>query len=223
VYTLYTSVGRVILETNARNSGGSWYWTDENGTAYDAVHTRYNGYGDVSGRGRSAAGASATYQEEFFYDRAGRLVRTSAQDGVWRWFAYDKAGNQTASLASAGEDMSSASYDHLAALSTTASRTATFTSYDKRGQATQTVETGRQLGGTTATVTRARTYNAFGEVLTETDSRGNATGYAYSTMGRMTHKTGPAVSVTTENGAVTIVAPTDLYRYDIAGRLVGTV
>jgi YD repeat-containing protein len=224
-FTRYDGEGRATFETNVRSSGGVWYFYDENSVYYDAVHTSYNAYGEVSGRGRTASWASPTYQETYEYDKAGRLARTNANDGVLRFFGYDQAGNQTAMLVSTGADLAYlTAATFMGSLGTGSTQATTYTAYDKRGQATQTLEHGRQLNTSgTATITRTKTYNAFGEVLSESDGRGYVTSYAYNAMGRTIQKVSPAVSVTAENGAVSTVNPTDYYRYDISGRLIGTI
>jgi YD repeat-containing protein len=70
------------------------------------------------------------------------------------------------------------------------------------------------------TIKRSQAYNAFGQVATETDGRGNVTSYAYNTMGAMTKKIATAVSITKENGEVTTATPTTEYTYDTIGRVI---
>ncbi|WP_229008360.1 LysM peptidoglycan-binding domain-containing protein [Methylophilus sp. Leaf408] len=69
-------------------------------------------------------------------------------------------------------------------------------------------------------INRSQAYNAFGEIVSETDGRGNVTSYTYNTMGAMTKKTAPTVSVTAENGAQSNTPPVTEYTYDAAGRVI---
>jgi YD repeat-containing protein len=70
-------------------------------------------------------------------------------------------------------------------------------------------------------ISRSQSYNAFGDIVTETDGRGNVTSYTYNTLGAMTKKVAPKVSITAENGAVNANAtPTTEYTYDALGRVI---
>ncbi|WP_124553492.1 LysM peptidoglycan-binding domain-containing protein [Methylophilus methylotrophus] len=70
-------------------------------------------------------------------------------------------------------------------------------------------------------IKRSQTYNAFGEIISETDGRGNVTSYTYNAMGAMTKKIAPMVSITSENGSVNINArPTTEYIFDAIGRVI---
>ena len=73
-----------------------------------------------------------------------------------------------------------------------------------------------------ATIDRKQAYNAFGDIVSETDGRGYTTTMAYNVMGKLITKQGPQVDSTDEHGVVTRVTPTEHYYYDVAGRLVGT-
>nr|WP_272227477.1 LysM peptidoglycan-binding domain-containing protein [Methylophilus methylotrophus] len=70
-------------------------------------------------------------------------------------------------------------------------------------------------------ILRRQSYNAFGEVVNETDGNGNVTSFTYNTMGRLIRKTDPQVSITTESGQVQQVAPVTEYTYDAVGRVIG--
>jgi len=73
-----------------------------------------------------------------------------------------------------------------------------------------------------ATIIRNQAYNAFGEIISETDGRGDETDLHYNTMGRLTQKQAPQVSYTKEDGTTASARPTENYYYDIVGRLIGT-
>ena len=219
---LYTRdiAGRVTAQRLA-TWDGAWI----NG---DSQNTAYNQYGEVSQRGVNGA-----WQEQFAYDLAGRLWRSNSGDGVWRYYISDAAGRQTAAIESEGTDLAGKTIDEVLAITGAAPGAsyvdgvnATITAFDKRGLATQTRQAKRQLGPTgTADLVVARTYNAFGEMLSETDPRNSTwvTNYSYNMMGRLTKKQSPSVAWTSEAGVVdSAERPTETYYYDLSGRLIGT-
>ncbi|KWO45612.1 hypothetical protein WT97_10815 [Burkholderia sp. MSMB1459WGS] len=71
------------------------------------------------------------------------------------------------------------------------------------------------------TIDRLQQHNAFGEVSAERDGRGNWTTSSYNTMGYLTLKHEPKVSVTLANGAQVEVEPDTRFYYDLTGNLVG--
>ncbi|MGT0194101.1 LysM peptidoglycan-binding domain-containing protein [Burkholderia pyrrocinia] len=71
------------------------------------------------------------------------------------------------------------------------------------------------------TIDRLQQHNAFGEVSAERDGRGNWTTSSYNTMGNLTLKREPKVSVTLANGAQIEVEPETRFYYDRVGNLVG--
>ncbi|GAU06915.1 Rhs family protein [Burkholderia stabilis] len=71
------------------------------------------------------------------------------------------------------------------------------------------------------TIDRLQQHNAFGEVSAERDGRGNWTTSSYNTMGNLTLKHEPKVSVTLANGAQVEVEPDTRFYYDLTGNLVG--
>lgn len=228
ILTRYDDAGNVALQSFARLDAGVWNF------GFDATHMRYNSYGELIGRGTTAGAniALGASQETFDYDGAGRLYRTYGATGAIYNF-YDKAGNQTLTLSSAGADLSSlAGYDIIGSIQSTgdtdlAGAITNVTVYDKRNQAIQTVEPDREIVNgsnvtTAQTVTRSKTYNAFGEVMSETDGRGNSTLFKYNTMGRILSKELPLVDYTNQSGQTfTGVHPSDTYTYDLSGRLIG--
>lgn len=236
LFYVHDAAGRAIAQTFARHNGTAWVHTDANGQAYDATRLSYNAHGELTGRGITAGHTvAAVYQEHYDYDAFGRMWRTNAGDGVLKFQLYDKAGRQTLTLTSAGADLSALTLADYAASITSTGGTSTpnavttVTAYDKRGMVIHTREPGRQLTGDTGvTILQDRTYNAFGEVATESNRRRDGdptalTSFTYNNMGRLITKVSPQVSVTSENGSVnTTATPTEHYRYDIAGRLIGT-
>ncbi|HEX3673457.1 MAG TPA: hypothetical protein VHU87_04225, partial [Rhizomicrobium sp.] len=225
--TQYDAQGRAILQSVATQTGSTW-------TLGDTSQVQYDAYGEVSARG-----VNGIWQEQLSYDAGGRLVRSTAGDGSVRLFAYDAAGHQTLEIDSsggalpAGYSWSTLTLEQAITLLTTggtvgtvavAGMVVTMTAYDKRGQAVETRQPLRQLGGSgTSTIDTTKTYNAFGEVLTQTDARGSGytTSFVYNTLGKIIEQIDPSVSYTSESGVVASAAPTTHNYYDISGRLIG--
>ncbi|MBC9229227.1 LysM peptidoglycan-binding domain-containing protein [bacterium SPL81] len=71
-------------------------------------------------------------------------------------------------------------------------------------------------------IIRSQSYNAFGEITSETDGNGNTTTLSYNTLGKLTEKKLPTVDIRKADGTVVQGNPTLEYCYDLAGRLLVT-
>ncbi|WP_447728321.1 hypothetical protein [Sphingomonas koreensis] len=239
LFYVHDAAGRVVAQTFARKDGGNWVHVDANNRVYEATRMRYNAHGQLTGRtitaGLTTLNELTGYPEFYDYDGFGRVWRTNAGDGALKFQVYDKAGRQTLTLTGAGADLSALTFSTYAASiqtsgdTNTANAVTTVTAYDKRGMVIQTREPDRQLTADTGfTILQDRAYNAFGEVATESNRRRETdpvalTSFSYNSMGRLITKESPQVSVTAENGSVnTTATPTEHYRYDISGRIIGT-
>ena len=208
--TGYDLLGRATIQYQATYAD-SVGWT----TQGPAATTAYNAYGDIA----SVAVGGITQQQNK-YDNAGRLWASTAGDGIWKYFGYDKNGNQNLVITSAGYDLSNLSLDQAKALIDRDDVNATYTVFDRRGQAAITYEEGRQIDtAPSRRLAHSVRYNAFGEISSEVDARDFGTTYTYNTLGRLIKKESPYVQVTAENGAVSTIRPTENYYYDISGRL----
>ncbi len=208
--TSYDLLGRATQQYQATYNGS---WVDSGPRAV----TTYNAYGEVAS---VAVGGRTQTQNK--YDAAGRLWATNSGDGVWKYFGYDKNGNQTIAITSAGVSLSGLNFNQALSNIGSLNVNGTYTQYDKRNLATSVVEEGRQLGGAVQNLTTNRTYNAFGEVLSETNANGARIDYTYNNMGRLIKSENPTVQITNENGSVANVRPTEHYYYDVSGRLVAS-
>ncbi|MCJ2186968.1 GH-E family nuclease [Novosphingobium beihaiensis] len=210
--TNYDARGQVTEKSVATWNSGSSAWIKG-----DRTLTQYNAFGQVI-----KSGINGIWQTGNVYDGAGRLWATTAGDGIWKFFGYDKSGNQTVAISSAGLDMTTFDFsfaDALGEISLT-NVNATYTVYDKRGLATKVTEEQRQLtASSTQTLNTYRTYNAFGEVTTETNAAGAKISYTYNTMGKLVRSESPTVQITLENGTSIWVKPSEDYYYDKSGRL----
>jgi YD repeat-containing protein len=229
----YDKLGRLIQQTFNTVSGTTWTQTG------DVTNIAYNAYGEVSKRGTSGS-VTPIYQQSFDYDGAGHLWRSNAGDGVWRYYVNDANGNQTLTIESEGTDLYNKTIDQVITIAKNGGGSAigatyidginaTVTIYDKRNLTTASIQTQRQVSTAAApsTVTptnliQSRAYNAFGEVLTDTDARMGVTSYTYNTMGRTTSVTHPSATVMSVSGTTGAATPIDTYYYDVSGRLIAT-
>ncbi|MHA3081857.1 LysM peptidoglycan-binding domain-containing protein [Acinetobacter sp. ANC 5383] len=90
------------------------------------------------------------------------------------------------------------------------------------GSTQQTKWTINGSGSEQNQIIRSQSYNAFGEIISETDGNGNTTTLSYNTLGKLTKKTSPKVDIRKTDGSVIQDNPTIEYAYDLAGRLLTT-
>ncbi|WP_298334529.1 LysM peptidoglycan-binding domain-containing protein [uncultured Erythrobacter sp.] len=211
VRTDYDKLGRVTQKFQVTHNGSTW--VDSGPKAI----TTYNAHGDVAS---VAVGGRTQTQNK--YDAAGRLWATNSGDGIWKYIGYDKNGNQTLAITSAGFNTANRTFDYIRGQIGRSDVNATYTQYDKRNLATKVVEEGRQNRGTTSTLTSTRTYNAFGEVASEINAKGAKIEYTYNNMGKLIKAVNPTVQITNENGTTQWIKPTEDYYYDASGRLVAS-
>ncbi|PVM82315.1 RHS repeat protein, partial [Caulobacter radicis] len=192
----YDLAGRAVFQANASLSGATW-------TVGDARQTQYNAFGEVV-----AQGVNGGAQQTYAYDAAGRVWRDLGDDGVARLHVYDAAGNQTLAIASSGADLSALSLTGALALVTAngahavgaapvAGVTTTITAFDARNQATATRQPLRETSaGVYGLIQTQKTYNAFGETISQTDALGGQSLYTYNTLGKLLTSALPTVNVT---------------------------
>ncbi|MCB5426409.1 LysM peptidoglycan-binding domain-containing protein [Altererythrobacter sp. CC-YST694] len=210
----FDALGRSLGQGFYKKVSGSWQFQSTN----DWSSMEYDAFGDVV-----RVGVNGAWQQQNQYDLAGRIWASNSGDGIWKYFGYDKNGNQTLLIASAGANLSGKTMAQAFALISGTDVNATYTVYDRRNLAISAVEEGRQLSASgTSALNSGRTYNAFGEVASETNAAGVTTAYTYNTMGKMIRSEGPTVFITLENGAAVWVRPAQDFYYDQSGRLVAT-
>ncbi|MDR3410664.1 MAG: hypothetical protein P4L87_06935, partial [Formivibrio sp.] len=100
----------------------------------------------------------------------------------------------------------------------------TVNTYDQRNEALGAMQFNRSIDATGATYTIATSegYDAFGDVTSQTDARGNTTTYQYNTLGKQAAQISPQVAIANGNGNSTTGNPTTYNYYDISGRLIAT-
>src|SRR5690606_19830283 len=97
----YDELGRKIFEVVQKKIGSNW-------TIGQNTKIVYNAFGEVE-----ALGMLGNWQQRNYYDSAGRMWATNAGDGLWKYFGYDKNGNQTIAITSAGANLSGANDNPL--------------------------------------------------------------------------------------------------------------
>jgi YD repeat-containing protein len=228
----YDTGGRTIFQSVATQNGTTWTFGDQVAMSYDMA-------GNVLSRS-----INGIVQQTYAYDSGGRMWRSTGDDGTAKLYLYNGGSLLTAVISSNGAALpstylwSSLTIAQALYLITNNGATTldagnaqangmavTITAYDNRGQATEVLQPQRQLSSTTtANIATYKTYNAFGEVASQTDANNNTTTFAYNTMGKVIQQTLPAVYWTNQNGvqSSTMVNPVLTTYYDLSGRLIGT-
>jgi len=220
----YDRSGRLAVQMTRTKTDTGWL---------DGEFTQviYDGAGRMVARGRSVP--DSDLQEHFDYDLQGRLWRSTGQDGVTRVYLHDENGNRTAEISSsgAGVDLSTLTLVQVIDLATMNSTVAigsaaiaginiTLTAYDVRNLSIQTNDA-KRLGDVSlpaADLLHSRAYNAFGDLISQTDALGNVTTYAYNTLGKLVQKTLPSVTHVDRMGVSHTTTTSEGWRHDISGR-----
>ncbi len=135
------------------------------------------------------------------------------------------------SLQMAGRGTSSVTIDNIGLINNPASTGAqtalggsngTFTIGVGTTTANTRLDWALSTSSTVASIQRKQSYNAFGEIISETDGNANVTSFTYNTLGKLTQKTDASVSVTAENGTKQTINPVTSYTYDAIGRMIAT-
>ncbi|MBI2308425.1 MAG: LysM peptidoglycan-binding domain-containing protein [Rhodocyclales bacterium] len=101
--------------------------------------TRYNVFGQVTGKRTNGGGAERAWTEFADYDQAGRIWRGNSGDGITKVWVFDKAGNATLKIDSAGADLSTLDLAGILALKSPVTNQ-TVSVYDARNQLVDTIQ-----------------------------------------------------------------------------------
>lgn len=144
-------------------------------------------------------------------------VTLTPQNGIYRW-------NINSLVPSAGFE----NYEYFYQLYDQSGKVLAFVpgkvTVDSKGNGTtqQSKWTINGSGNEQNQIIRRQDYNAFGEIISETDGNGNTTALSYNTLGKLTEKKLPTVDIRKADGSVVQGTPTIEYAYDLAGRLLTT-
>lgn len=218
-----TMVGLIgtTVTINTQGSTASVYTpTAPSAVGFVRMQTGYNAFGEIVKKGINDG-----WQESYSYDRAGRLWRSTGEDGITRVYRYDGLGNLTAEI----ESQQTGLLSGLAGPSAVAGLPAgsvqrTETQYDLLGHAVVRRNAAFTNDGSgTQTVPEIRqTLDRWGNVLAVTDPR-NATWVTvncYDSGNRLIQQTLPEVQITGVDGVTTLQTPKVRAYYDANGRMV---
>ncbi|MGY8562903.1 hypothetical protein L0938_05715 [Paracidovorax citrulli] len=182
------------------------------GVETDATsQVRYNAFGEIIAKdSRLDAGLSTSdFAAQYVYDDNGRMTASNAEGGVWRYYSHDLAGNVIAERHvvrnGAGTEVEVETRMEL----------------DHRGKLLRQYAAGNNDLENDYAMTEW-SYDAWGNVLTQTDALGNMTYYEYNQQNQVTRELRPIVRVLNANGSVAELAPELQWEYDALGRLTGT-
>jgi YD repeat-containing protein len=110
--TRKTLVGRVNADGLLVNDVTDFWYDALNrevrhtdGTTSTTVETRYNGFGEITGKRTNPVSQNAAWAEFSDYDRMGRAWRSNVGDGITRVYVYDANGNATLKMDNADIDL----------------------------------------------------------------------------------------------------------------------
>lgn len=238
----FDAMGRITYEANVTLTNGAW-------VGQIANHTAYNAFGEVSKKGINAVWQEfydynrrgqlrKTNSEDgswqmFVYDANGNVsLKMTSYGGSDSAIAVADLTNMSVEAALAILTVNAAGQTKKVGEAGVRGITPTIYGYDKRNQLITIREPSRETGFNAsgnaigsrivADLTSSKTYNAFGEVASETDAEGRLTSYKYNTMGRLVQKDLPSVAYIKEDNSSATAILNEQYYYDLAGRLIGT-
>jgi YD repeat-containing protein len=127
----YDVSGDIVHKTLLRQDADGNTTLDRSSYTYDALareientdlgtgqanETRYDLYGEITGKRTNGGGVGGLWQETTEYDQAGRVWKTNSGDGVYKAYLYDANGNATLEIQSAGPDLSTLTFAQVMAL-----------------------------------------------------------------------------------------------------------
>jgi len=187
----------------------------------------YNAFGEVFRRG-----ANGNWHEYFEYDRAGRLWRTNADNGVDKIYLHDLTGNITAMITSQLEDLATyiINVPQSYGMPTGAQQMTEFV-YDLRGQVVERRDPRFSSNGISYTPHVSFWRDRWGAETIYTNQGGTNTTYRYNQLGqvveigyRATELLRTTLSTEGTSAGVTLLTAQsyEYNYYDINGRLLAT-
>jgi YD repeat-containing protein len=215
----YDRLGRQIesMVTRDRHRGDAAIAPDPL-TGEDNVDTasfvRYNAFGEIVAKADHAQHLDdAARSARFEYDRAGRLVRTNAEGGVFRSYGYNLAGQQTLESHEVRLEPTPGELRYEAAI--------TLNRLDRLGRVVeQSLPAANDTPATRVSVQRR--YDRWGNAVAIRDPRGAETLYQYNELNQAILETRPEVKVVRADGTHATERPTTAWFYDALGRQIGS-
>ncbi|MFC0677967.1 putative Ig domain-containing protein [Lysobacter korlensis] len=179
-----------------------------------ASYVRYNAFGEIVAKADySERLDDAAQSARFEYDRAGRLVRTNAEGGVFRSYGYNLAGQQTLE-----------SHDVLLESAPGETRYEAAITLNRLDRLGRVVEQSLPAANDSAAerVSVQRRYDRWGNTVAVRDPRGAETFYQYNELNQAILETRPGVKVVHADGTHATERPTTAWFYDALGRQIGS-
>ena len=203
--TTYDADGQVMSETDPAGdtTESTWDYLGRQATSTVLVD---GAPPTTAGCRENDTDTEASCNTTYNYNPAGFLSSQVSPGGVTTSYGYDDIGEQT-SVTDDADQTSTTAYDFAgrAVQQTAPDGTYDTVTYDQAGNQ---VGTAAYSPGGTAQTWQAATYNADGDVLSQTDARNHTTTYGYDATGMLTSETQPTSS--TESITVS-------YGYDADG------
>ncbi|MBW8891082.1 MAG: hypothetical protein JF617_02535, partial [Burkholderiales bacterium] len=219
---LHTASQRFAYDAAGRQTGTYTLMRVGASDVYSADTAVYNAFGEVTAKLRD--GVQYAYYD---YDVGGRVWRTNADDGVDKVYLYDLQGNVSSVITSPGLDLKT--YAGASAVPTTlaAGVRRTNNKVDRRGKLLEQSNLGvTHLDGSTTGQLVRQTYDAWGNTLSVTTTRGNTTNYRYSSANQVVEEDKASHTYYQDyaaGGAAVTGRPATRTFYDAWGRAVASV
>jgi YD repeat-containing protein len=152
----------------------------------------YNAFGEVTAKARN--GEEYVY---YHYDNAGRIWRTNDQGGFAKVYLYDLQDNVTSVITSPSVDLKT-SYSSPGAVPLTAASGVrrTLQRFDKLGHLVQQTDLGvTHLDNTTTALNQRQSFDAWGNVLSATNSRDGVSNYRYNYLNQLIEQKLPSTTL----------------------------
>ena len=130
----YDALNREVSRQNATNPADS-----ERAARRQEAETRYNAYGEVTGRRTNGGNATGEWQEYAEYNAIGKVAKSNSGSGITKAHLYDANGNATLTIESTGTlDYGTMTLDQARAAG--ANNALRISVYDKRDQVVRHIQ-----------------------------------------------------------------------------------
>jgi YD repeat-containing protein len=141
--TVHNDIVNIVYDAAGNEIQRSVLSKEQSDTVYgdplETKETRFNVFGEVTGRRTNGGGAGAPWQEVIEYCNAGRAWRSTAGDGVTKIYLYDANGNTTHVITSSTVNLGLLTLPEIVALPADQLQV-TMSRYDARNKLIATIE-----------------------------------------------------------------------------------
>ncbi|QRN52051.1 LysM peptidoglycan-binding domain-containing protein [Dyella caseinilytica] len=178
-----------------------------NATTNDSyTQQKYNAFGEAIAKGDgNASGANGGYEALYTYNNAGQQTSSpNTTTGAIHTYAYDLVGNLVLDTSTVTGSSATAYTENTYNLGNQAITQLT---------PTTNAATGENSGAV------SKSYDRWGNVISETDANGNVTTYQYDSQNHLIEETEADVLVVSATGVYTWTQPTETWAYNVNGEL----